>query len=132
MVLLFHNQDGAAAAKTLQETLRAEFPLANELLIAGVVDMQASPSFLRRVAELAMGTAYRDAARQLPAGVDPAEYVVILPDWTGRVYAGFGIADGGRAPVAFLVDHEWRNHGPFREPGLAQETLAAARRVLRP
>jgi hypothetical protein len=98
LVLLFHNQYALDVVRSLQQSLRERHPLASQVLIASVVDMSAIPLLLRGVAETVMAAAYREASRQLPKGVDPADYVIILPDRQGSVYKQFEVRDGGKAP----------------------------------
>jgi hypothetical protein len=40
----------------------------------------------------------------VPQNVDPAEYVVILPDWGGRVSRLYGARNTGRAAAVVVVD----------------------------
>ena len=53
---------------------------------------------------LVLSSAYEQAAREVPEDADPAEYVVILPDWGGRVSRLYGVANTGRAAAIVVVD----------------------------
>lgn len=53
---------------------------------------------------LVLGGAYEQAARELPADVDPAEYLVILPDWGGRAGRDYGVRNTDRAAAIVVVD----------------------------
>lgn len=108
LLLLFHDQDGLSMVKSLQEAVRSRWPHSDQVLVASVVNMQSIPSFLRSVAEKMMGLVFRDAARQIPAGFDPTDYVLILPDRSGRVSIALGIFDGGKSPCGVVLDAQWQ------------------------
>ena len=68
---------------------------------------------LRGVVEAMIGRAFNEAARAVPAGLDPADYVLILPDSTGKVCYALGIHDGGKAPTVLVIDSAWQICGRF-------------------
>ena len=39
-----------------------------------------------------MGKVYQKMAESLPAGFDPAEYLLMLPDWDGAATRAFGLS----------------------------------------
>jgi hypothetical protein len=130
LVLLFHNQYALDVVRSLQQSLRERHPLASQVLIASVVDMSAIPLLLRGVAETVMAAAYREASRQLPKGVDPADYVIILPDRQGSVYKQFEVRDGGKAPTVVVIDGQWRICGRYSNADLVAQSLGALARLI--
>jgi hypothetical protein len=130
LVLLFHDQDGLAAVRALQEAVRARWPRAEQVLVASVINLQPIPSFLRSVAEKMMGLAFREAARHLPHGVDPTDYVLILPDRTGRASHALGIFDGGKAPCVLIIDGRWQLCARLAGDDLPARTLVALEPLL--
>ena len=42
----------------------------------------------------------------MPPDADPAEYVVILPDWGGLVSRQYGVRNTGRAAAIVVLDGE--------------------------
>jgi hypothetical protein len=105
-VLIFHARETANAAEAVNTAARARYPAVavEDLLIASVVDLRIVPRMVRGIAERAMRNAYQEAAAALPAGMTPAEYVLILPDWDGKVTAGMGFQNVNRqAGVAVLA-----------------------------
>ncbi len=130
LLLLFHDQDGLAAAKALQDAVRARWPRAEQLLVAGVINLQPIPPFLRSVTETMMGIAFRDSVRLLPPNVDPTDYVLILPDRSGRVSHAFGVLDGGKTPCVLLIDGQWRIGARLVGDALPGRTVAALNTLL--
>lgn len=125
LVLLFHDQDGVAAVKPLQASVRDRWPRPDQVLVASVINMQAIPSFLRGVAEKMMALAFRDAARHLPPGMDPTDYILILPDRSGRVSHAFSIFDGGKVPCILVLDGRWQICARLQGGDLPAQTVAA-------
>jgi hypothetical protein len=132
LALLFHNQDGLETVRALQSAVRTRWNSPSTLLVGSVVNMQSIPRLLRGVAEGVMAGVYRDAARAVPAGQDPADYVLILPDGSGQVYTALGIHDGGKRPSVLVIDGAWQLHGPMSGPQLVADTLALLEGLLPP
>lgn len=104
-VLLFHTQETAEAAAAVNASLRAQdnYKSCDSLFIANIVDLHSVPKLFRGFAEKAMKESYDKAATSLPAGADPKDYVLILPDWDGSATKAFGLKDTNKtAGVAVL------------------------------
>lgn len=128
-VLLFHDQHTAEAMARINPALRADFPGADELLIASLINLKSVPRLLRGVAESAMRRAYEIASGYLPERARPEDYVVILPDWEGKAYAAVGIRHVDRRPGMAVVDAQGTLLALLQdEPGAL---IAAAQRTLR-
>src|SRR5437868_10392256 len=83
--------------------VRRSSPLPSELCNANVVDLSSVPRVLRKAAELVMELRYRDACKNVSAGRDPADYIVMLPDWEGDVSRAFGFAElDGQLGIALI------------------------------
>ncbi|HIP73360.1 MAG TPA: NAD(P)/FAD-dependent oxidoreductase [Anaerolineae bacterium] len=91
-VLVFHTQDTRDAAKAVNLAVRSQYPLAADVLIASVLDLSGVPRMFRKIAESAMNKAYQKMADSLPAGFEPAEYLLMLPDWDGAATRAFGLS----------------------------------------
>lgn len=104
LFLVFHDQNHVAAVQTMQQTLREQGLAAQDLWIASVVNMSSIPAFLRPLAESVMVGTYKKAADVMPAGMDVADYVIILLDWDGKVSKTYGARKISSAPLLVLVD----------------------------
>lgn len=124
LLLLFHDQSAEPLVRALQERLRARYS-AQEVLAASLVNMHVVPRFLRGAAEKMMAAAYHGAAKEIPSSLNPADHVIILPDWTGSVCQSFGVHDGGRQPASILLDGDWRVRARVQGPSLIAETMTA-------
>ncbi len=124
LLLLFHNQHGIETVRALQNAVRTRWPLAQTLLVGSVVSLQGVPRLVHGVAEAMLGAAYRDAARELPVELDPADYILILLDGAGKVSASLGIHDGGKQPTALVIDGAWQCYGPFTGADLVAQSVA--------
>ena len=111
LVLVFHLQGTAPTAREINRAVRERFPDAEEVFIASVIDLSIVPSLYWMTVGLVLNSAYEQAARELPPDVDPAEYLVILPDWGGRVsrdygVRNYGVRNTGRAAAIVVVDED--------------------------
>ncbi len=104
VVLVFHLQGTAPTARALNRAVRERFPDPEEVFVASVIDLSMVPTLYWMTVGLVLGSAYEQAAGELPPGVDPADYLVILPDWGGRVSRNYGVRNTGRAAAIVVVD----------------------------
>ena len=104
VVLVFHLQGTAPTAREINRAVRERFPDPGEVLVASVIDLSIVPPVYWLTVGLVLGSAYEQATRELPPDVDPADYLVILPDWGGRVSRDYGVRNTGRAAAIVIVD----------------------------
>lgn len=132
LLLVFHDQNSVAAVQAMQEEIRVHYGDAQELLIASVVNMKSVPVFLRSAAEGVMKSAYAKAAAAMPEGLDPADYVLILLDWDGKVSAAFGAHKIDRQPKLVLIDSAGVVRGVHRGARLSEAGLAMVQALFGP
>ena len=106
VVLVFHLQGTAPTAREINRAVRARHPDPEEVLVASVIDLSIIPPFYWMSVSLILNQAYDRAAEELPPDADPAEYVIILPDWNGRVSRAYGARNTGRAAAIVVVDED--------------------------
>jgi hypothetical protein len=104
VVLVFHLQGTAPTAREINRAVRARHPEPQEVLVATVIDLSIVPPVYWMSVSLILNQAYDRATDELPPGMDPSEYVVILPDWNGRVSRAYGARNTGRAAAIVVVD----------------------------
>lgn len=107
VVLLFHTQETAEAAASVNAALRAQddYKSCDTLIIANVVNLKSVPKLFRGFAEKAMKESYEKAASSLPPEVDPKGYVLILPDWDGSITKAFGLKDTNKVAGIAVLDN---------------------------
>jgi hypothetical protein len=106
VVLVFHLQGTAPTARGINRAVRERFPDPEEVFIASVIDLSIVPPLYWMTVGLVLGSAYEQAARELSPEVAPADYLVILPDWNGRVSRDYGVRNTGRAAAIVVVDKD--------------------------
>jgi hypothetical protein len=106
VVLIFHLQGTAPTAREINRAVRIHYPDPEDVLVASVIDLSIVPPFYWMSVGLILGQAYDRAAEELPPGADPAEYVVILPDWGGLVSRRYDVGNAGRAAAVVVLDEE--------------------------
>lgn len=93
LVLIFTNQVTGDQATALRMALRERFPDPGSVIIASIVDMHSVPRLMRKMAETALSNRYRELAAALGLGRDPAQYLVMCPDWDGKLAGEFGLSE---------------------------------------
>ncbi len=105
-VLIFHLQGTAPTAREINRAVRASYPDPEVVLVASVIDLSIVPPFYWVSVGLILNQAYDRASEELPPDADPAEYVVILPDWGGLVSRDYGARNTGRAAAIVVLDED--------------------------
>lgn len=101
-VIICHGQDTAKAAIEVNAAVREQYPDPAQVLIASVIDLRQFPSMFHGMVKPELQKAYDKAAGKLPEGADPAEFVVLLPDWKGEATDALE-ATGSTKNAAVLV-----------------------------
>jgi hypothetical protein len=106
VVVIFHLQGTAPTAREINHAVRAHHPDPEDGLVASVIDLSIVPPFYWMSVGLILNQAYDGATEDLPPDANPAEYVVILPDWGGLVSRNYGARNTGRAAALVVLDEE--------------------------
>lgn len=122
-VLIFHGQDTADAALEVNKVVRKKYPTAGEVFMASVIDLRSFPSMFRSMVLPALEKAYFNAAGKVPSGTDPADLVVLLPDWDGSVHDAVGVRDSTAKAAVLVADCEGRIVGRDQSDNLAEIAL---------
>ena len=128
-VLLLISQETSNTVDPVIAEVRAKYELASDVQIANVVDLRKFPRVIRKVAETLMTHRYKESAKDLPPGRDPAEWIIILPDWDGSLIEALGIADVSQELAVAVVAPGGKLLGVHQGPGAgaaAMEMLARA------
>lgn len=104
VVLIFHLQGTAPTAREINRAVRENYPSPDQVLVASVIDLSVVPPLYWVTVSLVLSQAYEKAATELPPDADPSEYVIILPDWGGRVSHSYGVRRTNRAAAIVIVD----------------------------
>ncbi|MEK6985994.1 MAG: hypothetical protein AABX89_06405 [Candidatus Thermoplasmatota archaeon] len=103
-VLILHGVKSSDAAKEVSKLVRGRWPQATDVALASIVDLRSFAGLWKKVAEAQIKSTYEKlAAKATEAGLDPAEQVLIGPDWDGSVCATLGATKPDEAPTALVV-----------------------------
>lgn len=125
-LLILHGHRTSSASAEVNAPVRRVYADARHLLVASVVDLSRVPRLLRPMARPFMRRACDEARAQLPPGVDPDEYVVILVDGKGEVARALRLRPLDEQACVVLAGADGRVLGLHQGPQLA----AAALRLL--
>lgn len=129
VVLIFHLQGTAPTAQEINRAVRERYPSPEEVLVASVIDLSIVPSVYWMTVGLVLGQAYEKAATESPPDTDPAEYVVILPDWGGRVSRAYGARRTNRAAAIVVIDENSNVAGSYHGERPVGATLQILEKV---
>lgn len=124
-ILIFHGQDTADAALEINKAVRKQFPTAGEVFVASVIDLRSFPSMFRSMVTPALEKAYFNAAGKVPDEADPADLVVLLPDWDGSVHDTVEVQDSTDKAAVMVADDQGRIVCHDQNDNLAETALAA-------
>ncbi len=71
-----------------------------------MIDLSVVPPVYWLTVNLVLSSAYDEATRELPPDADPADYIIILPDWSGVVSRRYGARRTGRAAAIVVIDEQ--------------------------
>jgi len=103
-ILVFHGQDTGDAALEVNKAVRKQYPTVDEVFIASVIDLRSFPSMFRGMVQPVLEKAYHNAAGRIPAEADPADLVVLLPDWEGSVHDAAGVTGSTEQAAVVVAD----------------------------
>lgn len=104
LLLIFHSYQTAPVAARITRAVRELHQRPEQVLIASVADMRVVPRLLRGTAKAIIKNAYTEAARQVPAGQDPADHIIILADWRGALFEAYCVPSTSQQVALVLVD----------------------------
>ena len=103
-LLVVHGARNGEVGKDLSKKLRAKHPDFKAVPYASIVDLRAFSGLWRKVAEAQLKQTYEKlATRAKEAGADPADAVIIVPDWEGAIAQALGVESPDKDPMAFVV-----------------------------
>jgi hypothetical protein len=115
IVLIFHLQGTAPTAREINRAVRDRHPSPDDVLIASVVDLSMVPPVYWLTLGLVLSSAYERVVREeSPPGVDPADYVIICPDWGGLVSRKYRARETGRAAVIVVINKDSNIAGSYQ------------------
>lgn len=119
----------AQAARDLVEQVRRRHPDHEQVTVALVLDLNNVPIFLRGTAERFIESAYTEGAGQIPPPYDPADHLILLPDWTGQLFGGYHIADASHEIAAVVINPSGQVVTTIQAPDTANQVMDTLSRL---
>jgi len=132
LLLVFHSYQTASVVAEVIGAVRNIYLSPDQVLIANIADMRVVPRLLRGTAKAIIRKAYNDATRQVPAGQNPADHIIILSDWNGDLYKAYQVPLTNRQVALVLVNSAKVIVGSYfgAQPAQAALSLLADGRIL--
>ena len=128
--LVFHGRETAQAVVDVNQTVRPHYPEASQVTLASVLDLSGIPRLLRGMIRPALDQVYAQASKQLPPGLDPVDYVFILPDWKGKISKAFGVRNADKVAALVVIDGNGQVIGSYQGPEPGEAMLHVRRCAL--
>jgi hypothetical protein len=128
-VLIFHGRNNASASEAINGPVREKYPSASSVLVATIMDLHIAPRLLRGVVEAFIRNAYEDACKKLPKDMAPRDYLVLLPDWDGKLTKHFGFKDTDHQAGVVVLDRQGNVIGVYQGKDLVVQTLALLKKA---
>jgi hypothetical protein len=128
--LVFHGRETVHAVVEINTTVRPVYPDPKPVVLVSVVDLSVVPRLLHRAVKPVLEQAYDQAAREMPKGYNPADYVFLLPDWNGAVTKAFKAKHTDKAAAVVVLDAAGRVAGSYQGPQPGPATLDLVRKAL--
>ena len=125
-VLVLHGSKSTEAAKDVSKALRAKHK-PSEVFSASLVDLRSFGGLWKKVAEAQVKANYEKMAgkvKEAQPGEDPADWVVICPDWDGSVGKALGVEDPDSNPTVIVVGADGKVKGAIQGAGLGEKAMA--------
>lgn len=123
LLLVFHSYQTASQVGELIPAVREVYPHPEQALIASVADMRDVPRLFQGAAKKIMRSTYQQAAKQIPAGQNPADHIIILPDWQGNTFEAYHVPDTRSQLALVLIDPARTIHSSYQGPQPAQAAI---------
>ena len=125
-VLVVHGSRSTDAAKDVSKAVRAKHR-PSEVFSASIVDLRAFGGLWKKVAEAQVKQNYEKLAakvKEASPSDDPADWVVICPDWDGSVGKALGVDAPDDAPATIVVDRDGKVKGVVTGAGMGEKVVA--------
>lgn len=123
--LVFHGRETVQAVVEINTTVRPLYPDPKPVVLVSVLDLSIVPRLLQGAVKPMLEQAYDQAAREIPKGYDPADYVFLLPDWSGAVTKAFKAKNTGKLAAVVVINPQGQVMGSYQgpQPGTAMLSL---------
>ena len=122
-VLVLHGVKTQEAPKEVGKAVRAKHP-GPDVVVANVVNLKTMGGIWRRVAEAQIKSTYERMASKITEkepGRDPAELVLILPDWDNAVAPLFGVDDSDAEAAVVVIGADGKVKGSHSGKDLGEK-----------
>ncbi len=123
-------RESADQPQAVVDVVREKWRDAAKVMIVNVADGRAFPKLIHKVAEQIMKSSYNDAVASLEPGMKPEEYVLIAPDWDGKLLKPLGFEDVSKQMGVAVIDGKGRLVGTYQGDDAPAQTMALVEKAI--
>ncbi|TAK54984.1 MAG: hypothetical protein EPO22_14995 [Dehalococcoidia bacterium] len=112
------------------DVVREKWRDAAKVMIVNVADGRAFPKLIHKVAEQIMKSSYNDAVAGLEPGMKPEDYVLIAPDWDGKLLKPLGFEDVSKQMGVAVIDGSGNLVGTYQGDDAPGQTVVMVEKAL--
>jgi hypothetical protein len=113
-VVMFVARETSEQPQPVVTAIRDKWRKASDVMIVNVADGRAFPKLIHKVAEQIMKSSYNDAVKDLEPGMKPEDYVLIVPDWDGKLLKPLGFDDVTKNIGVAVIDAKGNVVGTYQ------------------
>lgn len=129
-VVIFVAQKSSDQPQPVVDAIREKYRDAGKVMIVNVADGRAFPKLIHKVAEQIMKQSYNSALESLEPGMNPEDYVLIAPDWDGKLLKPLGFDDVSNEIGIAVIDASGKVVGTYQGGDAPAQTMAMVERAL--
>jgi hypothetical protein len=123
VLLAFVGYNTRDQVQALSLAVRERYPGIEQVITANLVDLSYIPSLARRMAENRIVSALKEGIKQIPKEFPPYDYLILLPDWSGKVSRAYRVKDVSQQPALVMVDQDGLILGSYQGESPTQAAL---------
>jgi len=123
-------RESADQPQAVVDVVREKWRDAAKVMIVNVADGRAFPKLIHKVAEQIMKSSYNDAVASLEPGMKPEEYVLIAPDWDGKLLKPLGFEDVSKQMGVAVIDGKGQLVGTYQGDDAPAQTMALVEKAI--
>jgi len=123
-------RETADQPQAVVDVVREKWRDASKVMIVNVADGRAFPKLIRKVAEQIMKSSYNDAVNSLEPGMKAEDYVLIVPDWDGKLLKPLGFEDVSKQMAVAVIDGKGQIVGTYQGDDAPAQTMSLVETAL--
>lgn len=130
VLLSFVDYKTQGVVRDLNRTLRQTYPEHEDVTAVTIIEAYKIPRLMRGMVRGIMDGAYQEAAKEVPNGRNPADYLILLPDWDNAIFEAYRVPDVGAYAALVVVNGRGQIAASYHGPNTVQQAMTQVTALL--